>query len=189
MARDQRSGLTDGRTRPGTPAPAAKPAPPGTPSRKQLLQRRITAVVILIGVAIAIMALTDAAPFFDDTTEEERVADSVESFFDAFADRDYAGVCNLFSPEVATAIEQAGATETKREEPRGCAEILEARFAAADAEELKLAVKIESVRVSGQRAVAEVIIKSEERPKGSPESIELERGPEGWLITTPVVTS
>jgi hypothetical protein len=49
-------------------------------------------------------------------------------------------------------------------------------------------VKIESVRVSGQRAVAEVIIKSEESPKGSPESIELERGPEGWLITTPVVT-
>lgn len=189
MARDERSGLTEGRTRAGKPAPAAKPERPGTPSRQELLQRRIAAVVILIGVAIAIMALTDAAPFFDDTTEEERVADSVESFFAAFADGDYAGVCELFSPEVAAAIEQAGATETKGEDPQGCAEILEARFAAAEAEELELAVKIESVRVSGQRAVAEVIIKSEERPKGSPESIELERAPDGWLITTPVITS
>jgi ketosteroid isomerase-like protein len=189
MARDERSGLTEGRTRAGRPAPAAKSERPGTPGRRELLQRRIAAVVILIGVTIAIMALTDAAPFFDDTTEEERVADSVERFFDAFSDGDYARVCDLFSPDVATAIERAGATERKGKEPRGCAEILEARLRAADAEELKLAVKIESVRVSGQRAVAEVIIKSEESPKGSPESIELERGPEGWQITTPVITS
>lgn len=189
MAKDERSGLTSGRTGTGTSAPASKSERPATPSRQELLQRRIAAIVILIGVVIAIMALTDAAPFFDDTTEEERVADSVESFFAAFADGDYAGVCELFSPEVAAAIEQAGATETEGEEPRGCAEILEARFAAAEGEELKLGVKIESVRVSGQRAVAEVIIKSEEQPKGTPESIELERAPEGWLITTPVITS
>ena len=185
MARDERSGLTESRDRARKRTPAAKPA---TPSRGELLKRRIAAVVILIGVAIAIMALTDAAPFFDDTTEEERVADSIESFFDAFADRNYAEVCALFSPDVAGAIEQAGATETKGEEPQGCAEILETRFAAADAAEFKLAVKIERVRVSGQRAVAEVTIKSEERPKGTPESIELERGAEGWRITTPVIT-
>jgi len=146
------------------------------------------AVVILIAIAIAIMALTDAAPFFDDVTEEERVTDVVERFFAAYEEGDFAAVCDLFSSDVSRAIAQVGATETKQGEPKRCAEVLEARFGAG-AGEAKLNVKIESVRVSGPRAVAEVIVKTEEVPKGRELPVELELGPDGWLITRQVTTS
>jgi uncharacterized protein (TIGR02246 family) len=146
------------------------------------------AVVILLAIAIAIMALTDAAPFFDDVTEEERVTDVVERFFAAYQEGDFAAVCDLFSPDVSRTIAQVGATETKQGEPKGCAAVLDARFGAA-AGQTKLNVKIESVRVSGPRAVAEVIVKTEEVPKGRELPVELELGPDGWLITRQVITS
>jgi ketosteroid isomerase-like protein len=166
-------------------APGMKPV-----SRRELLQRRVMAVVILVAIAIAIMALADAAPFFDDVTEEQRVTDVVERFFAAYQEGDYAAVCDLFSDEVSRAIAQVGATETKEGEPKGCAAVLEARFGAAGGEDQKLRVKIENVRVSGPRAVAQVVVKSEEVPKGRDLPVELERNADGeWLITRQVITS
>lgn len=183
-----------------TPKPDRKPkarpesrprraaATPGAESRGEVIGRRISAVVILLAIAVVIMALTDAAPFFDDVTEEQRAEDAVERFFAAYAERDFETVCSLFSPQVVQEIEQAGATETREKEIGGCPEVLEARFGAADGEETALDVKIESVRVSGPRAVADVIVKTEEAPKGRPLPVELERGPDGWLITRQVIT-
>lgn len=170
------------------PAPRRAAASPATESRGEVISRRISAVVILVVIAVVIMALTDAAPFFDDVTEEQRVEDTVERFFAAYAERDFETVCSLFSPQVVQGIEQAGATETGEGQIGGCPEVLEARFGAADGEETKLDVKIEGVRVSGPRAVADVIVKTEEAPKGRPLPVELERGPEGWLVTRQVIT-
>ncbi len=161
-------------------------------SRSEVIQRRISAVVILLVIAVVIMAIADAPPFFDDVTDEERVSDVVEEFFAAVEDRDAAAACDLFSESVVRSIELAGATETKQGELRKCAEILEARFAAEDeeGEPPKYSIKIESVRVSGQRAVAEVILKTAEQPKGRSVPVELERSAEGdWLITRQVITS
>jgi uncharacterized protein (TIGR02246 family) len=161
-----------------------------TLSRGELVRRRVMAIVILAAVAVAIMALTDAAPFFDDVTEEERVTDVVERFFNAYQEGDFAAVCDLFSDDVSRTIAQIGATETKHGEPKGCAAVLEARFGAAEGEGPKLSVKIENVRVSGPRAVADVVVKTEEVPKGRDLPIELERTPDGdWLITRQVITS
>lgn len=150
--------------------------------RRELLQRRISAAVILIGVVIAIMALADAAPLFDDVTEEERVEDAVARFFAAYDEGDYATVCELLSTDVRDAIELAGATETGGGEPE-CAEIIEARFSALAGEE-KLGVNVDSVRVSGPRAVAVLKARSPEVP----DSIELERAGDQWVVTESVIT-
>jgi ketosteroid isomerase-like protein len=160
-----------------------------SPDRSEVLRRRVSAVVILVAAAIVIMALTDAAPFFDDVTEEQRVTDTVERFFAAFEERDFETVCSLFSPEVRQGIEQVGATQTKKGEPKGCVEILDARYAEVPDEQAKLSLKIEDVRVSGPRAVADVVVKTEEVPKGRSLPIELELGPDGWLVTRQVITN
>src|SRR5215218_438109 len=110
------------RDAPGAKPPGGRRADSRAPiSRGELIRRRVMAVVILIAIAIAIMALTDAAPFFDDVTEEERVTDVVERFFAAYEEGDFAAVCDLFSPDVSRAIAQVGATETKQGEPKRCA--------------------------------------------------------------------
>lgn len=179
-------------TRKPKPRRKPRPRPASTPeadSRREVISRRISAVVILLGIAVVVMALTDAAPFFDDVTEEQRVEETVQRFFAATGERDFETVCSLFSPEVAQAIKQVGATETKKNEVQGCPGILAARFAAADGEQTMLDVKIESVRVSGPRAVADVIVKSEQAPKGQSVPVELERGPSGWLIARQVITN
>jgi ketosteroid isomerase-like protein len=151
--------------------------------RRELAQRRISAVVIVVAAVIAIMALTDAAPLFDDVTEEQRVEDAVGRFFAAYDEGDYATVCELLSGEVREAIELAGATETGEGEP-GCAEIVEARFSSVAEGDEELAVKVDSVRVSGPRAVAVLQTKSSQVP----ETIELEQAGERWLITESVIT-
>jgi hypothetical protein len=150
--------------------------------RRELVRRRISAAVILIGVAVAIMALTDAPPLFDDVTDEERVEDAVSQFFAAFDDGDFATVCELLSGDVRESIELAGATASGKKKP-GCAEIIEARFSALPERE-KLGVEVDSVRVSGPRAVAMLKAKSAEVP----ETIELERVGDRWLITESVIT-
>jgi ketosteroid isomerase-like protein len=151
-------------------------------------QRRVSAVVILLVAAVAIMALTDAAPFFDDTSEEERVAETVERFFAAYRDGDHGTMCSLFSPDVRQAIEQTGATETKGEDPEGCAEILAARVGTPGEDE-EVSVKVDEVRVSGPRAIANLVLKTEGTNRRQIEAIELEQGPDGWLLTSPVITS
>jgi predicted lipid-binding transport protein (Tim44 family) len=151
--------------------------------RREVVQRRISAVVILVGIVVAIMALTDAGPLFDDVTDEQRVEDAVGRFFTAYDEGDFATVCELLSGEVREAIELAGATQTKGGEP-DCAGIVEARFSALAEQDEELGVKVDSVRVSGQRAVAVLTAKS----PGIPDTIELERDGDRWLITESVVT-
>jgi hypothetical protein len=151
--------------------------------RREVVRRRISAGVILIGVAVAIMALTDAAPLFDDVTDEQRVEDAVGRFFTAYDEGDFATVCELLSSDVREAIVLAGATETGEGEPN-CAEIVEARFSAVAEQDQELGVKVDSVRVSGPRAVAVLTAKS----PGIPDTIELERAGDRWLITESVVT-
>ena len=161
---------------------------PRAQTGSDVTQRRVSAVVILLVAAVVIMALTDAAPFFDDTSEEERVADTVERFFAAYRDGDHEEMCDLFSPDVKQAIEQTGVTETKGEDPESCAEILEARVGTPGEDE-EVSVKVDEVRVSGPRAIANLVLKTPDSARRQIEAVELEQGPDGWLLTSPVITS
>jgi hypothetical protein len=156
--------------------------------RSEVRRDRIAAIAMVIGAVIGIMALVDAPPLFDDVSDEERATEAVERFFDAYGERDFARVCELFNAEVRDAIELAGATETKEGRPKGCAEILEARFGTATEQEEGLEVKVESVRVSGPRAVAEVVARTPGAPGARPLTVELERAGDGWLIANRVIT-
>jgi ketosteroid isomerase-like protein len=168
-------------------AKAGEARAPAEQTRGEVIQRRIAAIAILVVAAVVIMAITDAAPFFYDTSEEERVADTVERFFAAYGDGDFETVCDLFSPSVTQSIESAGATETKGEDPESCAEILEARVGTLEEDE-NISVKVDTVRVSGPRAIANLVLKTPDSTRRQMDAVELEMGPEGWLLTSPVIT-
>jgi ketosteroid isomerase-like protein len=167
---------------------AAAARKPEEETREEVIQRRVAAVAIIVVAAVVIMALTDAAPFFDDTSEEERVSDAVERFFAAYGDGDHETMCELFSPDVKNAIETAGATETKGEDPESCAEILAARVGTPGDDE-KVSVKVNEVRVSGPRAIANIVLKTPDSNRRQIEAVELVEGEAGWLLTSPVVTN
>jgi uncharacterized protein (TIGR02246 family) len=190
---EKKTGEKAGEKKPGIRdrlAAAAKKAgeKPEAESRGEVMQRRISAVVILVVAAVVVMALADVAPFFDDTSEEERVGETVERFFAAYRDGDHETMCSLFAPDVASAIESAGATETKGEDPESCAEILEARLGTPSEDET-VSVKVDTVRVSGPRAIANIFLKTPESSRRQAEAVELEEGPDGWLLTSPVITN
>ena len=180
----------DAERKPGAAAAGAKGAAPpkDEESRGEVMQRRIAAVAILLVIAVVIMALTDAAPFFDDTSEEERVQDTVERFFAAYRAGDHETMCDLFSPDVKSTIESAGVTDTKGKDPQACAEVLDARVG-TPAEDEQVSVKVDEVRVSGPRAIANLVLKTEGTNRRQMDAVELEKGPDGWLLTSPVVTS
>jgi uncharacterized protein (TIGR02246 family) len=167
---------------------AAAQGPRGEETRTEVIQRRVAAVAIVVVIAVVVLAITDAAPFFDDTSEEERVAETVERFFAAYGDGDTETMCELFGPDVTKSIEAAGATESKGEDPQSCAEVLQARLGTPSEDE-KVSVKVNEVRVSGPRAIANIVVKTPGSNRRQIEAVELEMGPEGWLLTTPVVTS
>jgi hypothetical protein len=54
------------------------------PSEHEIRNRRITAVALVVGAAIALLAIADFGPFADETTED-RVRDAVERVVDARA--------------------------------------------------------------------------------------------------------
>jgi ketosteroid isomerase-like protein len=141
-------------------------------------------VLILVVVAVGVMALADLGPFADET-EADRARDSVERFFDAYEGRDFDTVCTLFSADVRRQIEQVGATATKKGEPRGCPEVLTARLGTKPAKGTD--VKIDSVRVSGNRAVADLEVKAS-GTRARSESLELQLERDTWVIASPQIT-
>ena len=154
------------------------------PDRAELRRRRITALAIVVAVAVAMMALADLGPFADES-EAERARDSVERFFDAYDGRDFDTVCGLLSSDVKRQIELIGATRTKKGEPKGCAEILAARVGSKPGKAPE--TRVEQVRVSGTRAVADVEVKAAGSGSQS-ESLELQREDGAWVIASPQVT-
>ena len=51
-----------------------------------ILRRRIAALLLVAGIAVAVLAIEDVGPFSDPETEEERVQATVEEFFAAAAE-------------------------------------------------------------------------------------------------------
>ena len=49
-----------------------------------VVRRRVAAALLIAGIAVAALAITDAGPFEDPPTEEERVEATVNEFFVRF---------------------------------------------------------------------------------------------------------
>jgi hypothetical protein len=154
------------------------------PDPSELRRRRITALAIVVAVVVAVLAIADLGPFADQT-DADRARDSVQRFFDAYDGRDFDTVCALLSADVRHQIELVGATATRKGEPKGCAAILAARVGSKAAKGTD--VKVDDVRVSGNRAVADLELK----PSGSKarsESLELQVEGGDWVIASPQIT-
>ena len=62
-----------------------------------VVRRRIAALLLIAGIAVAVLAIADVGPFDDPPTEEERVQETVEDFFGAAANGDSKTFCGLLT--------------------------------------------------------------------------------------------
>jgi len=116
-----------------------------------VLRRRIAALLLIAGIAVAALALADVGPFEDPVTEEQRVEDAVESFFAAAAAGDGETFCGLLTTDARRALEVSTAQRLQTDETPKCArivELLEAAFAGSG-------IDVRYVSVSGIRARVE----------------------------------
>ncbi len=90
------------------------------------MRRRIAAVLLVLGIVVAVLAIRDVGPLFDDpVTEEERVTDTVEHFFAAAASGDSQTFCDLLTADAREELRVATAQRLQVSEPPPCPEILD----------------------------------------------------------------
>lgn len=124
----------------------------------EVARRRIAAVILIAGIAVAALAMFDVGPFSDPPTEEERAQDAVERFFAAAEDHDFKSACAQLTTEQQRVIEQRAASVAAREGLKGCDEILKA-FLGDQLAGTRI-VKVIDVRVSGNQAVMDAKIRT-----------------------------
>jgi hypothetical protein len=146
------------------------------PTEREIRSRRITAVVLLVAAAVAVLAVTDTGPFADET-EADRVRDAVERFVAARDDRDFGAVCGLMTPALRRQVQATSGAEPGTEPP-SCAEVLDAGERAEPGGGGR-EVEVVEVSVSGNRARAAV-----EQQEGVSRSITLEHVGDEWLVAT-----
>ena len=121
-------------------------------------RRRIAALILLAGMAIAALAIADVGPFSNPPSEAQRAQDSVEGFFSAAQHRDFKAACDQLTAEEQRSIEQRAGSIAAQEGLKGCDEILKA-FLGDELAGTKI-TKVSDVRVSGNQAVVDANMSS-----------------------------
>lgn len=121
-------------------------------------RRRIAAVILIAGIAVAALAIADVGPFSDPPTEAERAQSAVERFFAAAGDHDFKSACAQLTSEEQRTIEQRAASVASREGLKGCNQILKA-FLGEQLADTRI-TKVIDVRVSGNQAVMDASIRT-----------------------------
>lgn len=121
-------------------------------------RRRIAALILLAGIAVAALAIADAGPFSNPPSQAQRAQDAVEGFFVAAEHRDFKTACDQLTEEEQRTIEQRAGSIAAREGLKGCDEILKA-FLGDQLAGTKI-TKIADVRVSGNQAVVDASLSS-----------------------------
>jgi hypothetical protein len=116
-------------------------------------RRRIAAAILIAGVVVAGLALADLGPFSNPPTEADRAQATVEQFFDAAHDKNFGGVCHQLTGQEQHNVEQRAGSLAVRQGLKGCDQILSAFL--GDQLSAARIVRVEDVRVSGNRAVVE----------------------------------
>jgi Domain of unknown function (DUF4878) len=148
-----------------------------------IARRRIAAVLLIAGVAVAALAITDTGPLFDDPpTEEERAQDAVEAFYAAAAEGDFATYCELLTPAARDQVRANAARLLEEAGQLKCEEILEV----AKEEFAGVTVRIRDVSVSGAQARVEANVKRGDTPGVESRTVLLEQSEAGaWRISDP----
>jgi hypothetical protein len=117
----------------------------------ELARRRIAALLLVAGIAVAALAIADVGPFEDPPTEEENVEAAVERFFGAAAAGDSKTFCALLTDEARQALRLNTAQRLQIDELPECERILDAIGVAFKGSQLI----VRQVTVSGNRARVE----------------------------------
>lgn len=143
-------------------------------------RRRIAALLLIAGIAVAVLAIADAGPFDDPPTEEERVEAVVEDYFASAVDGEGKKFCALMTREARRTLEVNTAQQLRLDEPPNCVDVLTLLNAVFDGS----SVAVNHVSVSGPQARVEVQLKL----KGAgaePRTVLLAEEKGEWLVTDP----
>jgi ketosteroid isomerase-like protein len=114
-------------------------------------RRRIAALLLIAGIAVAALAIADVGPFEDPPSEAERVQATVEEFFGAAANGDSQRFCDLLTVAARHELQVSTAQRLQLNELPQCEKILDALAAAFKGSEMT----VRRVTVSGNRARVE----------------------------------
>lgn len=147
-----------------------------------ITRRRIAALLLIAGIAVAALAITDTWPFDDPPTEDERVQDTVESFYAAGAHGDFAEYCALLTPAARDRVRVNAARLLEEAGQLRCEGIL----AVAEEEFKGVSIRVREISVSGIQARAEVNVKVAGRAGVEPRTVLLEQNEAGeWRVSDP----
>jgi hypothetical protein len=121
-------------------------------------RRRIAALILLAGIAVAALAIADVGPFSNPPSEAQRARSAVQGFFAAAERRDFRTACDQLTREEQRTIEQRAGTIAAQEGLKGCDQILKA-FLGNQLAGTKI-TKVSDVRVSGNQAVVDAKVSS-----------------------------
>lgn len=146
----------------------------------EIARRRIAALLLIAGIAVGALAITDTGPFDDPPTEEEIVQDVVESFYATAAEGDFATYCSLLTPAARDQVRANAARLLEEAGQLKCEEIL----AVVEEEFAGIAVRIREVSVSGIQARVEANVKQPDTPGVESRTMFLERDDDGrWRVS------
>jgi len=141
-------------------------------------RRRIAAALLLVGIAVAALAIANVGPFSNPPSEAERARAAVERFFEAGHQKDFKAACGQLTKEAQRTLEQRAGAAAAQQGRKGCDEILGLFLA-------KLALgNVVDVRVSGNRAVVDASVRAlgGSKGKGKPTTIDLFLIGNAWKI-------
>lgn len=143
-------------------------------------RRRVAALLLIAGVAVAALAIADVGPFEDPPTEEEKVEAAVERFFSAAADGDADTFCDLLTIPARQALRVNAAQRLQINDLPKCEQILDALSEAFAGSELT----VREVSVSGNRARVEARYKlADARPQ--PRTVLMLQEEGEWKVSDP----
>ena len=146
----------------------------------EVARRRIAALLLVAGALVAAAAVTDAGPFTDPPTEEERARETVEALFGAASEGDFDTYCAQLTAAARAAVHD-NAARLLGEGVGGCRKIL-----GAVGESLKGGrLKVNEVSVSSTRARVEVDYRVPGVRGPQPRTVLLELERDGWRVTDP----
>lgn len=146
-----------------------------------VLRRRIAAALLILGVVVAVLAIRDVGPLFDDPiTEEERAHETVERFFAAASAGDSGTFCDLLTADAREELRLSTAQRLQVDELPECTRILDVLaplFAGSG-------LTVDYVSVSGNRARAETQFRLAEGP-AQPRTVLLLLEQSDWKVSDP----
>ena len=144
------------------------------------LRRRLAALLLVAGIAVAVLAIEDVGPFSDPPTQEEVVQGVVEDFFNAAAQGDSKTFCRLLTDDARKTLEVNTAQRLQTDEAPTCTQILD--ILAPAFKDSKIDVHL--VNISGTRARVEARYKLADSP-AQPRTILLELEDGEWHVSDP----